>query len=61
MDQESCHHCIHMITLLNQEFDKLQTQYKELEDKYKDLKKKLDTNDKIHNEEINYVGDDGKI
>ena len=52
MDKDGCHHCVHVITLLNQEFDKLQTQYRELEDKYKKLLKKLNIDDKIYNSEI---------
>ena len=52
MDKDDCHHCVDVITLLNQEFDKLQTQYRELEDKYKKLLKKLNIDDKIYNNEI---------
>ena len=52
MDKDSCHECVHVITLLNQEFDKLQTQYRELEDKYKKLLKKSNIDDKIYNNEI---------
>ena len=39
MDKDGCHECVNVITLLNQEFDRLQTQYKDLEDKYKKLLK----------------------
>ena len=51
MDKDDCHECVHVITLLNQEFDKLHTQYKDLEDKYKNLLK-LKIDDKIYNSEI---------
>ena len=58
MDKDGCHECVHVITLLNQEFDKLQTQYKDLKDKYKDLEDKykkllkLKIDDKKYNSEI---------
>ena len=51
MDKDSCHECVHVITLLNKEFDKLQTHYKDLEDKYKKLLK-LKIDDKKYNSEI---------
>ena len=54
MDKDGCHECVHVITLLNQEFDKLQTQYKDLEDKYKKLLKLKIDDKKYHSEIIEF-------
>ena len=54
MDKDDCHHCVDVITLLNQEFDKLQTQYRELEDKYKNLLKLKIDDKKYHSEIIEF-------
>ena len=54
MDKDGCHECVHVITLLNQEFDKLQTQYKDLDDKYKNLLKLKIDDKKYHSEIIEF-------
>ena len=54
MDKDGCHECVHVITLLNQEFDKLHTQYKDLEDKYKNLLKLKIDDKKYHSEIIEF-------